>query len=378
MKSCEACKNNGLVAINRSPVVVMNNGQHATVFSGNERPFVVGFNKVKAKNKKSSALQPVVQLFLEGTNIRFDATIIHETVEVGIPVIENVPYVNRLFKNVGITRKVNLSCRIKTSQVLKVDTVAVPLKSEGKDLPKVQMPKIASMQIQSTLPVGTGETLVMSGIRQTKDGKQQAIVALLTCRILDSKTKPETSDAKGEKKPKAADDQSATPQPTKVYPVVAQKMVDGKLTKVTYMATEENYPIQGGEILGVLVKEMLDPTAEPAAPLAGHAEAIEQPELGYPVSVNSIGTISLPLLDPFSVKGMTVGEIKTTIRRLYAEEELLPNAQVTVRIRSFSPESKIDAAANNNQVRTDASKFQCQRLPTSARCFEGQQHGRRN
>ncbi len=81
------------------------------------------------------------------------------------------------------------------------------------------------------------------------------------------------------------------------------------------------YQLDSGDILGVYVADVLG-EAEEAPPVQIPEEDSQlPPALGYPIPIRSDGTISLPLLSPLKVQGLTVEQAEVAIRRAYTEGE---------------------------------------------------------
>ena len=99
-----------------------------------------------------------------------------------------------------------------------------------------------------------------------------------------------------------------------------------ELSRLTMEAPDE-YLLGAGDILGVYVEGVLPP--------AGADEAIATPppvnfpergsdlppSIGYPIPVRDDGKLSLPLLEPFNVRGLTLGEVEDLVRRSYTTDK---------------------------------------------------------
>lgn len=89
-------------------------------------------------------------------------------------------------------------------------------------------------------------------------------------------------------------------------------------------------PIAPGDVLGIHIDEVLGKEGEPppvvfpspsASPLQN--TFVEQPAVGSPVSVQDNGTISLPLLPPLKVAGLSLVDAENLIRKTYLEARVL-------------------------------------------------------
>jgi protein involved in polysaccharide export with SLBB domain len=89
------------------------------------------------------------------------------------------------------------------------------------------------------------------------------------------------------------------------------------------------YRLDAGDILGVYVEGVLGGErprpGEPAAPPPVHfPESIYlNPSFGYPIQVREDGTLSLPLLPPVPVRGLTVEEAQDAVARAYTGARII-------------------------------------------------------
>ncbi|MCA9140165.1 MAG: polysaccharide biosynthesis/export family protein [Planctomycetales bacterium] len=91
---------------------------------------------------------------------------------------------------------------------------------------------------------------------------------------------------------------------------------------------EDAYRLDEGDILSVFIDGVLpysSPNSAPTPPPVNLPDRDSglQPSIGYPMPVQAGGMISLPLLPPFSVQGMTVDEARSVIQRKYLEGEFI-------------------------------------------------------
>ena len=89
-----------------------------------------------------------------------------------------------------------------------------------------------------------------------------------------------------------------------------------------------DYQLGPGDILGVYVDGILpysQPNSPPQPPPVNFpgAESTLPPSIGYPIAVQDDGTLSLPLLEPISVEGLTLDQVRDAIRDAYIKEEIL-------------------------------------------------------
>lgn len=80
----------------------------------------------------------------------------------------------------------------------------------------------------------------------------------------------------------------------------------------------QEHLVDTGDILGIYIAGVLDnPEKSPPVYIPNNTNG--DPSLGFPIRVDSDGTISLPLLDPLSVRGLTIGQVRRLIRDSYTE-----------------------------------------------------------
>lgn len=89
------------------------------------------------------------------------------------------------------------------------------------------------------------------------------------------------------------------------------------------------YILGAGDVLGVTVDSILPSTLPDQVPEPPPVHFPEQedtlpPSTGFPITVIDDGTISLPLLDPIKVEGLTTDQARDLIRRKYVEANILP------------------------------------------------------
>lgn len=89
-----------------------------------------------------------------------------------------------------------------------------------------------------------------------------------------------------------------------------------------------DYQISGGDILGVYIEGVLPfnpPNQPPEPPPVNFPEAQSTlpPSIGYPIAVQDDGTLSLPLVEPLDVEGLTLEQVRDAIRDTYIEEDIL-------------------------------------------------------
>ncbi|MCP4887234.1 MAG: sugar ABC transporter substrate-binding protein [Planctomycetaceae bacterium] len=88
------------------------------------------------------------------------------------------------------------------------------------------------------------------------------------------------------------------------------------------------YELGPGDILGVYIEGVLPfnpPEKVPQPPPINFpdAESPLPPSIGYPIAVMEDGTLSLPLLEPMPVEGLTLEQVRDAIREAYIDAEVL-------------------------------------------------------
>ncbi|MDF1841170.1 MAG: polysaccharide biosynthesis/export family protein [Rubripirellula sp.] len=88
------------------------------------------------------------------------------------------------------------------------------------------------------------------------------------------------------------------------------------------------YELGPGDILGVYIEGVLpfNPPEKPPEPPPVNfpgADSTLPPSIGFPIAVMEDGTLSLPLLDPMPVEGLTLEQVRDAIREAYIDAEVL-------------------------------------------------------
>jgi protein involved in polysaccharide export with SLBB domain len=100
------------------------------------------------------------------------------------------------------------------------------------------------------------------------------------------------------------------------------------------------YRLDSGDLLGVWIEGILGKKDEPP-PVASVDTAIgglKSTAVGYPISVREDGTISLPIIRPVRVRGMTMIEAYDAIRKAYTEPKLiLPKGKGNLMVTLIRP-----------------------------------------
>jgi protein involved in polysaccharide export with SLBB domain len=89
-----------------------------------------------------------------------------------------------------------------------------------------------------------------------------------------------------------------------------------------------NYLLDAGDTLGIYIEGVLPfspPDQPPEPPPVNFPDQDSQlpPSIGFPSQVQEDGTISLPLVRPINVRGMTVEQVREVIRNEYLRSQIL-------------------------------------------------------
>ncbi len=89
-----------------------------------------------------------------------------------------------------------------------------------------------------------------------------------------------------------------------------------------------DYQLDSGDILGVYIEGVLPfnpPNAPPEPPPVNFPsqDSTLPPSIGYPIAVQDDGTLSLPLIEPLDVEGLTLEQVRDAIREAYIDADIL-------------------------------------------------------
>ena len=113
----------------------------------------------------------------------------------------------------------------------------------------------------------------------------------------------------------------------------------------------EQYVLGGGDTLGIYIQGI---TGDKDIPPPVHfPDDGGQPALGYPVPVRDDGYISLPLVAPIRVTGLTIGEAEAKIVRAYTKDMkiLLEGSQkIIVTLKELLGEERFSQTDCNDYI----------------------------
>ncbi len=88
------------------------------------------------------------------------------------------------------------------------------------------------------------------------------------------------------------------------------------------------YQLDNGDILGIYIEGVLPfnpPNSPPQPPPVNFPDrdSTLPPSLGFPIAVQEDGTLSLPLIPPIEVRGLTLDQVRDKIRDTYIDNDIL-------------------------------------------------------
>ncbi|NNJ24109.1 polysaccharide biosynthesis/export family protein [Alienimonas chondri] len=84
----------------------------------------------------------------------------------------------------------------------------------------------------------------------------------------------------------------------------------------------EVYALAAGDVLGVYIEGILG-EEDSVPPVNFPEDASIPPSIGFPVPIREDGTVSLPLIAPVPVMGMTLAEAEAKVRQAYIDDDIL-------------------------------------------------------
>lgn len=113
---------------------------------------------------------------------------------------------------------------------------------------------------------------------------------------------------------------------------------DAQLIDLSLLRTTEpaEHRVDSGDVLAVYIENVLGRREQP--PINHAYDDSRPPTLGYPLTVQEDGTLSLPLIPRIVVRGKTIPQIQTEIRYAYTiQRRLLPRGQDRILISLHRP-----------------------------------------
>src|SRR6056297_1535194 len=115
--------------------------------------------------------------------------------------------------------------------------------------------------------------------------------------------------------------------PSELFPAEKNNLVPIDLSLLA-LEPPRSYQLDAGDILGIYIEGVLPfntPDAPPQPPPVHFPEGDSTlpPSVGYPFAVAEDGTLSLPLIAPIDVRGLTLDQVRERVRRTYIDEQIL-------------------------------------------------------
>ncbi len=90
------------------------------------------------------------------------------------------------------------------------------------------------------------------------------------------------------------------------------------------------YQLGANDILGIYIETILG-NAEEAPPVHFPEDGEQAPSIGFPVPIREDGSISLPLVPPLDIEGLTLAQATEVIRKAYTiDQRLLPEGKDSI------------------------------------------------
>jgi hypothetical protein len=99
------------------------------------------------------------------------------------------------------------------------------------------------------------------------------------------------------------------------------------------------YLIDSGDVLGVYIEGVLGRREDvPPVYFPERDDVSGTPSLGYPIPVREDGTLSIPMIEPLYVRGMTIRQVEETVRKAYTiDREILKPGRDRILISMQKP-----------------------------------------
>lgn len=84
-----------------------------------------------------------------------------------------------------------------------------------------------------------------------------------------------------------------------------------------------HYLVDAGDVLGIYIEGVLGTATEAPPILLQDAASDRPPAIGYPIPIREDGSLSLPLIEPLKVNGLTLNQVESAIKRAYTDAQIL-------------------------------------------------------
>ncbi len=117
------------------------------------------------------------------------------------------------------------------------------------------------------------------------------------------------------------------------------------------------YRLDDRDVLGIYIEGVLGNKDEP--PPVHFPEAGEDlpPAIGFPVPVREDGTLSIPLVDPISVRGLTLAQAEKKIRNAYIRKKILKPDRERIIVTLMRPRNYHVLVVREDETTADAGSY---------------------
>ena len=141
----------------------------------------------------------------------------------------------------------------------------------------------------------------------------------------------------------------------------------------------DNYLLDKDDVLGVYIEGVLGQDGEAPPVRMPEVGSDLSPSIGFPFPVRENGTIALPLIDPVSVRGLTIEQAESKIRNTYIDKEIIRRDETkvivtimrerTYRVIVVRQDSLFNAGGTGGNLRSNFQSAVSARSDESSRGF---------
>ncbi len=119
----------------------------------------------------------------------------------------------------------------------------------------------------------------------------------------------------------------------------------------------EAYRLDARDVLGIYIEGVLGSKDEP--PPVHFPEAGEDmpPAIGYPIPIREDGTISLPLVDPMDLRGLTLAQAEQKIRNAYFRKKILKPERERIIVTLMRPRTYHVLVVREDETTDSSNRF---------------------
>ncbi len=181
----QAAKQDTRTIITQAPTVTMFNGQGASIFDGQQRPFVTSV--VPVVGDFAVAHQPIITLLPEGTSLNVQAVVSNDRRFVTlnmVPMFSQISSVTQFtFDGSTTTRRTQESILDQLLSQINPDRPSNPDNEDFETVTSgvtIQLPVIASTNISTVVSVPDGGTVLLGGIKRMSEGRNESGLPILS------------------------------------------------------------------------------------------------------------------------------------------------------------------------------------------------------